>query len=388
MEFGRNRYIKLHVIYSNLRLSRVRVGLVAVTTLLLLLGGNAAMADTMGATTQPISFTVGSIANPAGTVVNLGDQKYTVSGGSVVTAMVNGQTVDPGSATLKFSMNAEVKGLSTTGNANFNLQGTIVGQPVSVTGQFSISKKLTIVGASVLPGPTGVCAGKAAKSCSELPTFFVGIAKVEETMGGSSQSLRTTMELENPYFNPFGMPILLTSADGSIFIIATYSVGTILWTGSDVEGPITGTLGAVASATSASTTPPTPISGTLSLNSTELENLVTGTAVDHGAIALDSMTPSSLTTPDQPGSYTGTSMIPLPAPGSDCSTMFGLPAGTGICTATGFNSMGHFTVMGSPQNGQQVTIAGQYTTTWTVPALAFSSVVSGTVTTQASNADR
>lgn len=345
---------------------------------MLLIGGNAAFADPKGAntTTQPISFTVGSPTNPSGTVVDLGDQKYTVSGGQVVLAMIGGQMLDPG-ATLTFSLKADVKGISITGNANFNLQGTVAGQPISVSGNFPISDQLTF--ANVLPGPSGSCAGREAKACSELPVFFAGTASVQMKTGSPgtpaaplTPPLRTTMELENPYFNPFGAPIVLTSADGSIFIVTTYDVGNITWRGSSVEGPITGTLGTS-----------TPISGTLSLNSTETENLVTGTAIDSGTIALDSMTPATLDTQGAPGTYNGTSFIPLPTPGNDCSAAFGFP-GLGICTQTGFNSAGQFTIQSGPQFAQQTTITGTYATAWTTPALMFSSTITGTVTTQTS----
>ena len=348
---------------------------------LILLGSNVAFADPKGtATTQPINFTVGTQAAPAGTVVNLGDQKYAVSGGQVALAMIGGQQVDPG-ATLKFSLNAQVKGLSATGNVHFELKGTIAGVPISVKGDFPVNRTMTQALSMVVPGPSGSCLGKAAKSCSELPTFFAGTGNVNVKVGDPSKPMKMTMMLENPYFNPFGAPILLASADGSISIVTTYDVGKITWAGSEVTGPINGTLGSS-----------TPISGTLSLNTTETENLVTGTAVDRGTIALDGMTPAWLDTIGRPGTYTGTSCIPGPDPactpvppgsGADCTPMFNIPGVTsGLCTATGFDSMGHFTVNADPPHEQRVTINGTYATTWTAPALAFSSVVSGTVTTQ------
>lgn len=354
------------------------------TALLLLIGGNAAFAAPgANTTTQPISFTVGSPTNPLGTVVDLGDQKYTVSGGQVVLAMIDGQLLDPG-ATLKFSLTAEVKGISTTGHANFALQGMVGGQPISVSGNFPISSKQTL--ANVLPGPSGSCTGKEANSCSELPVFFAGTANVQVKTGSAAApsgpgpapptpAQGTTMELENPYFNPFGAPIVLTSADGSIFIVTTYNVGNITWKGSSVTGPITGTLGTS-----------TPISGTIVLNTTETENLLAGTAVDRGVIAFESMTPATLNTQGTPGTYTGTSYIPLPTPGNDCSAAFGFP-GLGICTQTGFNSVGQFTTQGGPPGPgpaqqRQTIISGSYVTTWTTPALMFSSTTAGSVTTQ------
>jgi hypothetical protein len=352
--------------------SRAREGAPAAIVLILLMGSSAAFADPNPVgSSQPLTFTVGSAANPVGTVLNLGDQRYVVSGGQVITAKIAGIPLDPG-ATLKFSMTAEVKDLKAIGNVNFNLQGTLAGKAVSVLGDFQISSAQTL--AQVLPGPSGTCTGPSAKSCSELPVFFGGAADVLVKAGDPSKPLRMAMELENPYFNPFGMPILLASADGSIFIITTYDAATIQWLDSQVGGPITGTLGTS-----------TPVSGTLSLNSTEQEDLVTGTAVDRGTIALDSMSPATLNTVGAPGRYSGISTIPpppnpLPA-GLDCTPMFLIPGvSSGLCTETGFNSMGQFTLKGDPR--QTTTITGQYATTWTTPALAFSSIVTGTVTTQ------
>jgi hypothetical protein len=119
--------------------------------------------------------------------------------------------------------------------------------------------------------------------------------------------------------------------------------------------------------------------GTLGLNSTESENLVTGTAMDRGSVALTSMSPSSL---DVNGTFNGSSVIPT-AGEVDCSTSLGFPsfpAGQGVCTSTGFNSVGNFT-MTTPGSGRvTVTVVGQYNTTWTVPALAFSTTSTGNVT--------
>ena len=99
------------------------------------------------------------------------------------------------------------------------------------------------------------------------------------------------------------------------------------------------------------------------MTSGELENLVTGSAIDAGTISFSSMTPSSL---DAKGFYVGSSTIPTTGT-SDCSASTGIP---GTCTETGFQSTGHFTMSG---------ISGSYNTTWGVPALGFSSAVNATV---------
>jgi hypothetical protein len=95
------------------------------------------------------------------------------------------------------------------------------------------------------------------------------------------------------------------------------------------------------------------------------------------------MSPSSL---DVNGTFSGSSVIPT-AGEVDCSPNLGFPsfpAGQGVCTSTGFNSMGEFTMSTSGRGygggSGKVTVVGQYNTTWTVPALAFSTTSTGNVT--------
>src|ERR1700737_2251894 len=97
-----------------------RTGLVKVTGILflvLLMGGNAAFASNP----FPLSLSV------TGTVLNVGNQIYSVSGGSVIYASINGQTVDPSTATLTFAISATVIGLGTSGTSSFHLDGTTGG---------------------------------------------------------------------------------------------------------------------------------------------------------------------------------------------------------------------------------------------------------------------
>jgi hypothetical protein len=329
---------------------RTGQGVALSVAMLMLLGANAAFASS----SQSLTFAVGSPTLPLGTVSDLGNQQYQVRGGHVFAAYLGGNQID--GAIIQYSMNANVKSTTAKGSGSFDLTGTIAGQPVSVSGEFSINSAQTI--AQVLPNPSGVCRGNGAKSCSELPVTFGGPADLKIQAGGSTTNDVTTMQVENPYFNPLGGPIFLVSGDQSVFIIATYSVGTIQWSGAAVTGPISGVLGSS-----------TPVSGTLTLNSNEQEDLVAGTAADSGSISFSSMTPSIL---NLGGSYSGTSTIP--STGSfDCSALFTFPAGT--CTATGFSSSGSYTM----KHGQ-TTVSGTYSTEWTVPALAFSSTGSATLT--------
>jgi len=303
--------------------------------ILFLLGGaNAAFASN----SPTLSTTV------IGGVSNLGTQIYNVRGGQAAFAMIAGQMIDPSTASLKYNFMVTQNGLTTRGFATLNFSGTTTGGAnVSVSGTFDVN---SIVPAAELP------AGCSTNCQSALPFFFLGTSSnVQMTVAGSTQTVSETMQIESPYFNPWGAPIVLASTDNSIVIAATYTKGSILWAGTKVGGAMFGTLGT------------TQTSGAFNMTSTEFENLVTGKSVDAGTISFSSMTPSSL---NARGGYIGTSIIP--SNGSyDCSAMTGVP---GTCTETGFQSTGRFN-MGA--------ISGSYNTSWGVPALGFSASISATV---------
>jgi hypothetical protein len=307
-----------------------RTALTSIAILFLLGGTSAAFA----ASPQTINMSI-----PVGGVTNLGTQVYNVSGGAVGYAEVLGQTVDPG-ATLQYNLVATQVGLRTQGYASINLVGTTGGVPITMRGTFNI--------VSSVPG--------AVIGNSEVPFYFVtDTSNVQVTIGGQTQTIPESINIENPYFNPFGAPIVIGSDDGYIGIVATYNQGSILWMGSQVSGAIVGTLGS------------TKVSGTMTLNGGELENLVTGSAIDAGTMSFTGMTPSSL---NANGLYTGRSTIPAPAPypASDCSSYTTGVEGT--CTITGFQSTGTFTA-GS--------ISGSYTTAWGAPAVSFTTSITATV---------
>jgi hypothetical protein len=305
-----------------------RTALTSIAILFLLGGTSAAFASSP----RTLNMTI-----PAGGVTNLGTQIYNVSGGVVGYAEVLGQTVDPG-ATLQYNLIATQTGLTTRGYASLTLSGTTGGVPITMRGNFNI------VGS--VPG--------AVIGNSEVPFYFVtDTSNVQVTIGRQTQTIPESINIENPYFNPFGAPIVIGSNDGYIGIVATYNQGTILWLGSQVTGALVGTLSGKA------------VSGTMTLNGAELENLVAGTARDSGSMSFTGMTPSSL---NANGNYTGQSTIPAPGPNSDCSSYTTGVEGT--CTLTGFQSTGTFTA-GS--------ISGSYTTTWGTPAVSFSTSITATV---------
>ena len=329
----------------------IRRATFASIALLLLLGGaTSAFADQNGNhngqnghqdQSQPFSATM------MGGVADLGTQYYYVDGGQVAFATLGGQAVDPTSATIRYSFFASQNGLSTTGFAKVQFSGeTVSGAAVSFSGTFTING---IVPAQQFPaGCTNDCQ-------SALPFFFVASSPgVEMAVGDSKQAVAETLQIESPYFNPWGAPIVIASGDGSFVVAATYTKGSILWAGTTLAGTIVGTLGNAAA------------SGMFTMTNTEYENLVAGTASDSGSITYSSMTPSSL---NAKGHYSGTSNIPT-AGAIDCSAATGIP---GTCSYTGFQSAGSFTFNGKDNSG----LTGTYSTTWGAPALSFVSTVSG-----------
>ena len=326
-----------------------RAGLASIALLILLSGATAAFADEGGHGNGHQSKTQALNATMTGGVANFGNQYYYVSGGQVAFAMIAGHPLDPASATVQYSFLASQTGLSTQGFAKVQFSGTTVtGDSVSVTGTFTINGMIPAV--QYPQGCTTDCQ-------SALPFFFLASSpNVQLTVGTSTQTVAETLQIESPYFNPWGAPIVLASTDSSIVIAATYTKGSILWAGTSLVGTIAGTLDTTA------------VSGAFSMTNVEYENLVAGTASDSGSITYSSMTPSSL---NANGHYTGTSTIPTTGT-SDCSAVTGIP---GTCTATGFQSAGGFTFTGD----SNPTIVGTYSTAWGSSALAFVSSVSATV---------
>lgn len=312
--------------------------IVAVALLLLILP----VSQSVYANSQPLSVSV------FGATLDAGNQRYTVAGGQLAFASIAGLVIDPSSAQLQYSLKAQVKDFSAKGDATFTLQGTATdGTSVGVQGRVRISDM--VVAALIPLGCTSTCN-------SALPFFFLGASEVQVTIGDATVQLTPTMQLESPYFNPWGAPIILASDDSSIVIVATYTQGTIQWTDVKVGGVMTGTLGGE------------PVSGNFNMTSSEDEDLVTGTAVDRGSISFTSMNPSFL---DSRGKYQGTSVIPTDG-ATDCSDLTGIP---GTCTQTGFLSTGQFSMQGKHISLDD----GIYATQWSIPALGFAASVSATV---------
>lgn len=324
----------------------VRSTALAAAAILVLLGGStAAFANT----SQQLNLTVPTPASyqatNGGIVTDLGAQNYVVAGGYTVGASYNYAPIN--NPSLQYGFVATESDGSVSGYGTIRLTGTITGEGrITISGTYTIDDNIAIgyAGANILPG------------------YFISDApNVVITQGGSTQPM-PGLAIETPYANPWGGPIVIESMDciltgGSsctFLAVATYSVGTIYWQGSQVTAPVSGTLGSTA------------VTGTLTDTGNELENLVTGTATDQGTTSLSiSGTGVSL---NFNGNYAGTDTIPPPGPNSDCSSA--LTGIEGTCTYTGFQSNGHFSGQG---------ISGRYETTWTAPAFAFGSTIQATV---------
>jgi len=285
-------------------------------------------------------------ATMSGMVTNLGTQTYSVGGGQVVYAYIGGQPIDPNSGTIQYFLFAIQSGVTTEGWASLHFSATVGGTPVSVSGSFQIG------GADMGAGLPAGCT----TTCKEiLPFDFIGSSNVQLKMGTQTQS--ETLVVESAYWSPYSGPIYLVSPDQLIAIVATYTQGSILWNGAQTGGTITGTYNS------------NPVSGTFTQTSSEYENLVTGNAVDAGTIQFS----TNVAALNAKGFYTGTDTIPYPPPAlnsfgnpTDCSPST-LPF---TCTETGFQSNGNFRAGG---------MSGTYSTSWGIPAYAFSSTVIATV---------
>ena len=326
---------------------------------------------------QTLSLAIG------GGVVSAGTQHYNIQQtGQVVSATVAGFTIDPTQPMLlQYHLEATVQGTTASGNANFHLTATLA----DGSGTLYVSGNAKIIGAVAAvclpnydtPNPDGTCP---AADNSEVPAFFVGIATVQVTVGtptshdapndhgAPTQPMIVPMLFESAYLNPFGNPIVFGSADNfaSLMIITPYNHATIDWNNVVVAGGLGGVYGS------------SQVAGTFSEVSREHENLVTGVAQASGMMTFSNVVNTTgypVNALDATGAYKGTSTIPTTG-SYDCSASLGFPAGSGVCTQTGFLSTGHFNL-----HGQNSNVVGSYSTQWTIPAFGFQGTANGAVTT-------
>jgi len=322
---------------------------------------------------QALSLTMG------GGVVSAGNQRYLiVQNGPALLAVINGDPL--ATSQLTYTLRAQQNGLSTSGSATFTLTGVdaITGASVALSGNVQISGAIPAV---CLPSysMTGVCASS---DSSEVPAAFTGLATIQtgsattssnndndnsqSSTSSTAPSTTVGMVMESAYFNPFGNAITITSSDSSIVIVTNYTQATIDWTSVVDAGAIGGTLGT------------TPITGAFQQVAAEHENLVAGTAIDFGTLSLSGVTNMTSGNPisymNANGGYVGSSTIPQ-AGSFSCGTVSGI----NVCAETGFQDNGSFLLF-----GHGALIRGSYSTTWSIPAFGFSSVVTGKVTTGSS----
>jgi len=315
---------------------------------LLLLGGNVAYA--WGPQNASLTMTGG--------VVSPGVEAYSMSGGQTMSALVLGTQVPTMNSQLYYSLNAMVSGLTATGSASFDFVArSSPGARMEVKGFIRIN--------SMTPAvlfPLGCTPG--AGCTSAIPALFNGIASISVTTSGGQNgnnnwnnngiTMSLPIEIESPYLNPFGGPILIATGSDEIVLVATYSQARIQWTGVQMGGSVQGTIAGAS------------VSGSFGMVVNSAEDLVSGVEFDHGSIAFFGMSSSS---DDASGTFIGFSAIPH---GSTLACS-GFPPGT--CFETGLQSSGVFS---------QTTVSGQwlsgtYSTSWNVPAVTFTSSVSGTL---------
>ena len=332
---------------------------------------------------QALSLQIG------GAVINAGIQRYSIQQtGKVVSATVAGFTVDPTQPVLlQYRLEATIDGTSASGNANFRLTAALA----DGSGTLYVSGKARIVStvAAVClpnydtPNTDGSCP---TGDTSEVPAFFVGIATVQvavttpsshnapDEQSAPTQTMTVPMLFESAYLNPFGMPIVFGSADNfaTLLVITPYNQATIDWNNVVIAGELGGVYGS------------SQVAGTFTEVSHEHENLVTGVAQDSGMMTFSNVVNATgypVNALDATGEYRGTSTIPT-AGSYDCSTTLGFPAGSGVCTETGFMSTGNFNL-----HGQGSSVMGSYSTQWTVPAFGFQGTATGSVTTHYNEGD-
>ena len=202
--------------------------------------------------------------NLQGVITSAGSQSWSVSGGSLVGAQIGAEAVPPG-ATLHYSMNANDRGMSSSGSFRVSLTGTGVdGQSVSFTANGQIVGMIPSICFPGYDSPNvaGVCPSS---DQTAIAAFFEAPVTATETIGTVTTTAQLVLLVESPIMNPFGAPIVIASTDGSVSIVATYQRATATWSNVELAAALSGTFNNK------------PASGTLSQVSNAVENFVTGT---------------------------------------------------------------------------------------------------------------
>ncbi len=297
-----------------------------------------------------------SISN--GIIINAGSQDWRMRGGNLVTATLSSTPGVSSWSDVDYSLNASVNGQVSSGDFKLHLLGqTSSGTPVRVAIDGMVADSIPAV---CFPSysTNGMCASG---DTSEIPAFFlVAGYMVTRSSTGDSPQQPVELAIEVAALNPFGGPIVISSAgDHSILIVASYNHARTVWQGVQVTGTLAGSIGKEGK----------PVSGSFVENIVTTENYLTGIATDAGQISLSGMAPADL---NSKGTFNGTSIIPatgkLPCPAS-----LGLPAGT--CIETGFHSKGSFDLM----NHNSWPIEGSYNVLWPAPSIFFGGTITAKI---------
>lgn len=338
--------IRYPVIYDAMKTKKsLTITLLSVATALAILSPSA-----LAASSQPLSLAGG------GVIMNSGNQHYVIQGGQLVSGEFLGTPISSGRAS--FSLSADVNGLTTTGSASFS----------GPNGKSQLSMNVAIVDevpAQTFPldltnPPTYNCQ----TGCtSEVPFFFVGFASL--SVSGSA-STTIPVVIESAYWNPFGGPIIIASADAltnspdtlpALLLVVTYNIATIDWSNVQLAGTIGGTLGSEV------------VTGSYATVTTSHENLFSGVEHDSGQISLFGMSDGALNVAGPLNGHTSFSL----AGSVDCSYLTGVP---GTCVLTGASSSGSFQMSGAAG----LKVHGTFATDWSVPSLTTVTTVKAQVT--------
>jgi hypothetical protein len=301
-----------------------------------------------------------------GGIANAGPQNWRMRGGNLVSVLITSLPAVTSWSDLKYSMNATLNGLTSSGTFKLHMQGlTSSGKTVNLRIDAAVVSSIPAV---CFPSYsiTVLCSNG---DTSEIPAFFVvaGYMITGSSSTDSAAKIPVSLLVEVAALNPFGAPIVISSAtDNSIAIVATYNHARTFWYGVQVEGALVGSMGKTA----------TPVTGNFVENIVTTENYVTGTARDNGTIALIGMSVKDL---NAQGTFQGTSTIPTT--GEMACPPLGLPPGT--CIETGFLSKGSFTLT----NQKDWTIKGKYDVLWPAPSITFGGSITAKIDTGSNSGD-
>jgi hypothetical protein len=290
-------------------------------------------------------------------ILNAGNQTWKLTGGTLLGAQFGSVVVASGN--LNYHMKASVSGLSASGSFSMSLTNgeTLTGQTAQVSASGSIVGFIPSICFPNYdqPSATGTCESS---DTSAVPAFFEAAVAMSETIGSTTTSAQELLLIEAPIMNPWGAPLVISSADGTVSVMATYTSASADWNSVQLVGTLSGTFNGQ------------PASGSLYQVAYATENFVTGTETEMGTVAFQGMTPSSL---NAQGAYIGSSTVPTTG-SYDCSALAGLPEGT--CTETGLTSTGTFLMWGSSS------ISGSYAVSWPAPSVYCWGTITATVNSQ------